>query len=48
MAIEDGSRQPSLTRTLTLRPAAALIVTNVVGTGIFTKTRAMTCNVGSP
>lgn len=26
----------------------ALIVTNVVGTGIFIKTRTMTCNVGSP
>ncbi len=26
----------------------ALIVTNVIGTGIFTKTRVMTCNVESP
>lgn len=46
--VEARSYEPSLTRTLTLLPAMALIVTNVVGTGIFTKTRAMTCNVGSP
>ena len=46
--LEDGSAKPSLTRALTLLPAMALIVTNVVGTAIFTKTRAMTCNVGSP
>jgi APA family basic amino acid/polyamine antiporter len=39
--------EPTLTRSLTLLPATALIVTNVVGTGIFTKTHAMTCNVGS-
>ena len=39
---------PKLARSLTLVPAAALIVTNVVGTGVFLKARVMTCNVGSP
>lgn len=45
------SRKPSsasLARTLTLIPAAALIITNVVGTGVFVKARVMTCNVGTP
>ena len=40
--------RPSLTRGLTLVPAAALVVTNVIGTGVFVKARVMTCNVGSP
>lgn len=44
----SSGREAVLSRTLTLVPATALIVTNVVGTGIFTKTRVMTCNVGSP
>lgn len=48
MAAQDEPHIPSLTRALTMLPAGALIVTNVVGTGIFTKTRAMTCDVGSP
>ena len=38
----------TLVRTLTLVPAAALIVTNVVGTGVFVKARVMICNVGTP
>ena len=38
----------ALVRSLTLVPAAALIVTNVVGTGVFFKARVMTCNVGTP
>jgi basic amino acid/polyamine antiporter, APA family len=38
----------SLVRGLTLIPATALIVTNVIGTGVFIKARVMTCNVGSP
>ena len=38
----------SLVRGLTLIPATALIVTNVIGTGVFFKARVMTCNVGSP
>jgi APA family basic amino acid/polyamine antiporter len=38
----------SLARGLTLVPAAALIVTQVIGTGVFVKARVMTCNVGTP
>jgi APA family basic amino acid/polyamine antiporter len=38
----------SLVRGLTLIPATALIVTNVIGTGVFVKVRVMTCNVGTP
>lgn len=38
----------SLVRGLTLVPATALIVTNVIGTGVFVKVRVMTCNVGTP
>jgi len=38
----------SLARTLTLVPATALLVTNVIGVGVFMKARVMTCNVGSP
>lgn len=48
MAADHGRTDRALVRSLTLLPATALIVTNVVGTGIFVKTRAMTCNVGSP
>ena len=42
------SRARTLVRGLTLVPATALIVTNVIGTGVFVKARAMTCNVGTP
>lgn len=38
----------TLVRSLGLIPAAALIITNVIGTGVFLKARVMTCNVGSP
>jgi basic amino acid/polyamine antiporter, APA family len=38
----------SLVRGLTLIPATALIVTNVIATGVFVKARVMTCNVGTP
>ncbi|GMQ81050.1 MAG: amino acid permease [Rhodothermia bacterium] len=37
-----------LVRGLTLIPAAALIITGVIGSGVFLKARVMTCNVGSP
>jgi len=37
-----------LVRALTLVPATAIIVTNVIGTGVFMKARVMTCNVGTP
>ena len=39
---------PSLVRGLTLVAAVAIIVSNVIGTGVFLKARVMTCNVGSP
>jgi APA family basic amino acid/polyamine antiporter len=39
---------PSLVRALTLVPATALVVTNVIGVGVFIKARVMTCNVGTP
>jgi len=29
-------------------PAAAVILANIIGTGVFVKARVMTCNVGSP
>jgi APA family basic amino acid/polyamine antiporter len=38
----------SLARGLTLIPATSLIVTQVIGTGVFVKARVMTCNVGTP
>jgi APA family basic amino acid/polyamine antiporter len=38
----------ALARALTLVPAAAIIVANVIGTGVFVKARVMTCNVGTP
>ena len=41
-----GNRQ--LVRALTLIPAAAVILANIIGTGVFVKARVMTCNVGSP
>ena len=37
-----------LVRSLTLIPAAAIILANIIGTGVFVKARVMTCNVGSP
>ena len=38
----------SLVRGLTFVPATALILTNVIGTGVFVKARVMTCNAGTP
>lgn len=37
-----------LLRTLALTPASAVILANVIGTGVFVKARVMTCNVGDP
>ncbi len=49
MSSVSGARvSASLVRGLTLVPAAALILTNVIGTGVFFKARVMTCNVGKP
>jgi APA family basic amino acid/polyamine antiporter len=42
------STRPSLVRALGLLAAASLVVSNIIGQGIFLKARAMTCNVGSP
>jgi APA family basic amino acid/polyamine antiporter len=37
-----------LVRSLTIVPAASIVLANVIGTGVFMKTRVMTCNVGEP
>jgi APA family basic amino acid/polyamine antiporter len=37
-----------LIRSLTLIPAAAVILANIIGTGVFLKARVMICNVGTP
>jgi len=37
----------TLVRSFTLVPATAVIIANIIGTGIFVKTRVMTANVGS-
>jgi basic amino acid/polyamine antiporter, APA family len=44
----SSGKSVSLARGLTLVPAAALIVTQVIGAGVFVKARVMTCNVGTP
>ena len=38
----------TLIRGLGLISAAAIVMGNVIGTGVFLKTRVMTCNVGTP
>jgi len=38
----------SVVRALTLVPAMAVILANIIGTGVFVKARVMTCNVGTP
>src|SRR5580704_7021055 len=43
-----SKNQPMLARGLTLVPCAALVVTQVIGSGVFLKARVMTCNVGTP
>jgi APA family basic amino acid/polyamine antiporter len=45
---QAGSADRHLVRALTLVPAAAVILANIIGTGVFVKARVMTCNVGSP
>ncbi len=37
-----------LVRALTVIPGAAVILANIIGTGVFVKARVMICNVGSP
>jgi APA family basic amino acid/polyamine antiporter len=38
----------TLIRGLTLIAAVSIVIGNVIGTGVFLKTRVMTCNVGTP
>jgi len=47
MSSTESSRS-GLVRALGLVAAASIIVCNIIGQGIFLKTRAMTCNVGTP
>ena len=42
------SSPPSLKRGLTLVPAAAIIISTVIGPGVFVKARVMMCNADSP
>jgi len=42
------SARPGLVRGLGVTAAASITVCNIIGQGIFLKTRAMTCNVGAP
>lgn len=46
--MQQRSEQVSLVRGLGFWAAAAMVVCNIIGQGIFLKARAMTCNVGSP
>src|ERR1044071_5256504 len=43
-----GRSNITLIRGLTLIAAASIVIGNVIGTGVFLKTRVMTCNVGTP
>jgi APA family basic amino acid/polyamine antiporter len=43
-----GSSTVSLVRGLGLLAAIAIVVADVIGTGVFLKARVMTCNVGTP
>jgi APA family basic amino acid/polyamine antiporter len=40
--------RPALVRGLGLTAAASVNIANMIGTGVFLKTRVMTCNVGDP
>jgi APA family basic amino acid/polyamine antiporter len=42
------SPQVPLVRGLSLTAAASINIANMIGTGVFLKTRVMTCNVGTP
>jgi len=44
----ETSNKQTLIRGLGLIAAVSVIIGNVIGTGIFLKTRAMTCNLGDP
>jgi APA family basic amino acid/polyamine antiporter len=45
---QPATGERRLVRALTVIPAAAVILANIIGTGIFVKTRVMTVNVGTP
>ena len=45
---KDPRHTASLVRGLTLVGATAVVIANVIGTGVFIKARVMICNVGSP
>jgi APA family basic amino acid/polyamine antiporter len=47
MSLESTNKQ-TLVRGLGLVAAIAVILGNIIGTGVFLKTRAMTCNLGDP
>ncbi len=44
----DTSSSIMLIRGLSLVAAISIVIGNVIGTGVFLKTRVMTCNVGTP
>ncbi len=46
--MSETSNNYGLVRGLGLMAAIAVIIGNVIGTGVFAKARVMTCNVGSP
>ena len=46
--ISASSARPELIRGMGPWAAIAVNVANMIGTGVFLKTRVMTCNVGSP
>ncbi len=45
---QSPAHNRQLVRALTLIPAAAVILANIIGTGVFVKSRVMICNVGTP
>jgi APA family basic amino acid/polyamine antiporter len=46
--LNTGSFETPLARGLTLSAAMAVVVGDIIGTGVFLKARVMTCNVGAP
>lgn len=48
VSVLGGSKDLGLVRGLGLLAAAAIVIGDVIGTGVFLKARVMTCNVGTP
>ena len=48
VSVPGGSKELGLVRGLGLLAASAIVIGDVIGTGVFLKTRVMTCNVGTP